>query len=133
MKTHKAEIRKDERGTLVPIYSQNYDFDWKRCFVLKGSKEGTTRGNHGHKREKQIMLVLNGSIEIETDNGKNKETVTLKENEYILLPNLTWNTFKFLEEDTSVLVLGSEDFDEDEYIRDYNEFKSIVYEIPHEN
>ena len=53
---------------------------------------------------------------------KTKEVKTLKENEYILLPHLTWNTFEFLEEDTSILVLGSEDFDEDEYIRDYDEF-----------
>ena len=126
MKTHKAEIKKDERGTLLPLYSQDYDFDWKRCFVLKGSKEGTTRGNHGHKRENQIMLIISGTLELESDNGKIKETIVLNEDEYVVLPPLTWNTFTIKEENTVVLVMGSELFDEDEYIRDYNEFKSLI-------
>ena len=121
-----VDSKVDDRGELVALYSNEFDFDWKRCFILKNCKEGSVRGNHGHRRENQIMLVLKGSIEIESDNGKTKEVTVLKENQYILLPHLTWNTFEFLEEGTSVLVLGSEDFDEDEYIRDYEEFRSLV-------
>ena len=132
MKTYKAEIRSDERGTLLPLYSQDYDFDWKRCFVLKGSEKETTRGNHGHKRENQIMLVISGTLELESDNGETKETVILKEDEYTVLPPLTWNTFTTKEDNTVVLVMGSEIFDEDEYIRDYNEFKSLVYGVAYE-
>ena len=109
-------IKKDERGELLPFYAQDFDFDWKRCFII----------NHAHKKEFQMILVLSGSISLSSDYGFNKEHETLNENEYVVLPPLSWNTFSVLEEDTSILVLGSEMCDEEEYIRDYEEFMSRV-------
>ena len=123
---HTLPIKKDARGELLPFYAQDFDFDWKRCFIIKNSPKGAVRGNHAHKREFQMILVLSGSISLSSDYGFKVEQNTLNENEYVVLPPLSWNTFIVSEEDTSILVLGSEMCDEEEYIRDYEEFTSRV-------
>ena len=126
MKKQTLPIAKDDRGELLPIYLQDFDFDWRRCFVIKNSPKGSVRGKHAHKREFQIITVLSGSIKLESDYGFNVVSDILKENEYCLLAPLTWNTFEVLEENTMLMVLGSEMCDEKEYIRDYDEFMSYV-------
>ena len=120
------QVKKDDRGELLPFYSQDYEFDWKRCFIIKNSPEGCVRGNHGHRRETQMILVVSGSVDLSSDDGYVEESMTLYENEYVILPPLTWNTFKIKESDTVMLVMGSEMCDEEEYIRNYDEFVSLV-------
>ena len=123
---HTLPIKKDARGELLPFYAQDFDFDWKRCFIIKNSPKGAVGGNHAHKREFQMILVLSGSISLSSDYGFKVDHDILNENEYVVLPPLSWNTFSVSEEDTSILVLGSEMCDEEEYIRDYEEFVSHV-------
>ena len=126
MKTIELEVKKNESGSLVPFYPQEKDFDIKRMFVIKDVPIDMERGNHAHRKENQYIICIRGIIVVYSDDGNYVEKTTLEENECAYLPALTWNTFSFLEEGTSMLVLGSEDFDEDEYIRDYSEFKQIT-------
>lgn len=116
------DLKTDSRGTLIPIYQKDFGKEFKRIMIFKNVPKSVSRGNHGHKREKQLLIVLNGIIEVDTESFVDRKKITLHENEYIILNPLTWNIFKFIEENSSMIVFGSEDYDEDEYIRDYQEF-----------
>jgi dTDP-4-dehydrorhamnose 3,5-epimerase-like enzyme len=112
----------DSRGTLIPIYQKDFGKEFKRIMIFKDVPKGGLRGNHGHRREKQLLFVLSGKIEVDTESFSERKKIILYENEHIILEPLTWNIFKFLEGNSSMIVFGSEDYDEDEYIREYQEF-----------
>jgi quercetin dioxygenase-like cupin family protein len=112
----------DSRGTLIPIYQKDFGKEFKRVMIFKDVPKDTSRGDHGHRKEKQLLFVLSGKIEVDTESFINRKKIILCENDHIILNPLTWNRFKFLEKDSSMIVFGSEDYDEDEYIRDYQKF-----------
>jgi len=112
----------DERETLIPIYQKDFGKEFKRIMIFKNVPKNSSRGHHGHKREKQLVFVLNGQIEVDTESFDYKKKIILRENDYLILNPLTWNIFNFIQENSSMIVFGSEDYDEDEYIRNYQEF-----------
>ena len=74
------------------------------------------------KNINRIVIV----IEIEIETSKGKETKILKENDYLQVLPFTWTIFKFTKENTELIVFGSEEYDEDEYIRDHDEFLELI-------
>ena len=62
----------DDRGALVVFEKgMNIPFDVKRCFYIYGTKKGVARGFHAHKKSKQILVAVSGSVEIHCEaNGK---------------------------------------------------------------
>ena len=98
-------------------------FQTKRFFIIDTVPAGETRGNHAHKTCTQIMSCLTGQIDILLDDGQTKNTVILKpESEVLIVPPGIWSTQTFKSDISILLVLADEDFNEDEYIRDYNQF-----------
>ena len=110
------QIKKDkERGDLIPIYPLEFGLNpIKRVMIFRNVPEGSSRGNHGHRREKQLFYVTQGSISIKVETS-----------EGIDLP-FSWTNFTFLEKNTELIVFGTEEYNEDEYIRNYDEFKSLI-------
>lgn len=124
------EIKKDEnRGDLIPIYPLNFGLNSiKRIMVFKNLPLNCVRGNHGHRREIQLFYIMRGEIEIQTETKEGKKISLLKENDYFQIFPFTWTTFKSTQNDTEIIVFGTEEYDESEYIRDYNEFLEIINE-----
>lgn len=122
------EVKSDkDRGDLVPIYPLDFGLNpIKRIMIFKNSPLNSMRGNHGHRREVQLFYIVRGKIEIEIETKNEKNTKILKENDYLQVLPYTWTTFKFIQDDTELIVFGSEEYDEDEYIRDYDEFLELV-------
>lgn len=122
----KVKIDK-ERGDLVPIYPLEFGLNpIKRIMIFKNVPKGSSRGNHGHRRETQLFYIVRGSISVKVETRDGVEEKVMVENDYINVLPFSWTNFTFLEDDTELIVFGSEEYDEDEYIRNYDEFKSLI-------
>jgi dTDP-4-dehydrorhamnose 3,5-epimerase-like enzyme len=98
-----------------------------RVYLIGNVMIGTTRGFHAHRKLSQVLIVINGSITISVDDGKHKKDVTLdSQNKALFIGPNVWHTMTWNDDSASLLVLASELYDEDDYIRDYNEFLSWV-------
>ena len=85
--------------------------------------EGTSRGHHAHKSLQQILICVHGNCKIKLDNGKEQEIVLLdKPNEGLYVSNVMWREMFDFSPDAVLMVLASELYDEEDYIRDYDAF-----------
>ena len=118
----------DRRGNLTPVYSdENIPFDIKRVFYLYDIPGGESRGAHAHKRCHQFLVAASGSFEVVLDDGKNKKTVVLNRPFYGLhIPPGIWAHEQGFSSGSVCLVLASEKYDAEDYIRDYEEFKKYI-------
>lgn len=116
----------DERGTLTPIELNFLSFVPKRIFVVDNVPENSIRGNHAHYKTKQFLICIKGQIEVILNDGSNESNFLLNENEGILVPELIWDAQKFIKQNSSLLVLCSTNYNEDDYILDFETFKKII-------
>jgi len=127
---HKRTAESTDLGSLV-FFEANRDipFAFKRVYYTYGVKEGIIRGYHAHKALEQLLICVYGAIEIMCDNGEKKEYTVLDDPAKGLYvgPGI-WHTMKWLKDDSVLLVLASEYYDESDYIRDYDEFIRLVKE-----
>ena len=107
--------------------TDNY-FEIKRIFTVKRhNEEDYQRGRHAHKRDQQIVTCPHGSIKFLVSDGKNQKSFILDSpKNAIYIPCYIWTETDYLENDTIVTVYSSNPFDESSYIRDYDEFLTIV-------
>lgn len=120
--TDKEVLRNDE---LMTVFEEDNfpPFDIKRMYIISNVKEGTTRGNHSHKKLKQVLISINGSITVTVDDGANKNLVVLDSHNTTLYigPNI-WRTMTWNDDFATLIVLASENYDESDYIRSYDKF-----------
>jgi len=95
---------------------------FENIFVV-GSSANTQRGEHAHVRATQYLFCLTGQIEVEMKDGIDSLMKVLRPKDYGLkIPPGIWASQKF-KSDSILLVISSEKYDEDEYIRDFSLFK----------
>ncbi|MDA5011239.1 FdtA/QdtA family cupin domain-containing protein [Acinetobacter baumannii] len=113
----------DERGGLVAIESnQSIPFEVKRLYYIFNTTD-KPRGFHAHINLKQVAICLKGSCRFILDNGHRKEDVILNSaTQGLLIESLMWREMHDFSEDCVLLVLASEHFTEQDYIRNYQEF-----------
>ena len=97
-------------------------FKTKRFFSINENK-GAIRGQHAHIKCKQLLVCLQGKIRVICDDGKNKKTFTLKDSSSgLLIPEGIWATQFYLNKKNILNVFCNQDFNENDYIRDYEKF-----------
>lgn len=118
----------DERGQLVALEEMiDIPFKIKRVYYMYDTLPGVTRGFHAHKKLEQILICIHGSCKIRLDNGKEKKEVPLeKPYEGLYIAHDMWREMYDFSEDAVLMVLASEIYDENDYIRDYDEFLRYV-------
>lgn len=118
----------DERGMLVALEEHNdIPFKIKRVYYMYDTKEGVRRGFHAHKSLEQILICIHGSCKILMDNGKEKKIVSLeKPYEGLYISNAIWREMYDFSSDAVLMVLASDIYKEEDYIRDYDEFLKSV-------
>lgn len=118
----------DDRGSLVAIEEgYNAPFDIKRVYYIFGTKENVTRGYHAHINLKQIAIAVKGNCTFILDDGKTRENINLNNpNKGLLIEGLIWREMKNFSADCVLVVLASEHYDENDYIRDYDKFLEKV-------
>jgi len=116
----------DERGSLSFVeIGQILDFTVKRAYWLYDIKR--KRGGHAHKKLKQFIFCIHGSVDFVLDNGKNKEIAKLDSpSKGLLINEPLWREINNFKNDSCVVVLASDVYDEDDYIRSYDEFIKFI-------
>lgn len=119
----------DERGMLVALEeSKEIPFSVKRVYYMYDTTQNGRRGYHAHKKLEQILVCVHGSCTIHLDDGKDVEEIILnKPYEGLYIANNIWREMYNFSEDAVLLVLASELYDENDYIRDYQKYIEMVY------
>jgi hypothetical protein len=80
-----------------------------------------------HRRLQQFVIAASGSFTVFTDNGYQREDFYLNRSYYgLYIPTMTWREIENFSSGSVCLVLASELYDADDYIRDYQEFKKLA-------
>lgn len=121
--TLELPLIKDERGSLSFIeYGKLLNFTVKRVYWLHNLHQA--RGGHAHKNLKQFMFISHGSLDITIDDGKIKEKITLNSpNQGLCIYKPLWRIIDNFINNPTLIVLCSNLYDDNDYIRSYDEFK----------
>lgn len=103
---------------------QNIPFNIRRIYYLYDIPGGESRGGHAHKDLHQLIVAASGSFEVLLDDGTNKKIVRLNRPNFGLLvvPGIWRELFEF-SSGSICMVLASQKYDENDYLREYNKFK----------
>lgn len=119
----------DERGHLVIVEGmQDIPFEIKRIFYIYGSDATVVRGQHANRRSEFVLINVAGQSKVKVLDGKGNEAVFSLNRPHtgIYLPKMVWKDMYDFSPDSVLLVLSSEHYDPDEYIRNYDEFVKEV-------
>ena len=118
-------------GHLTPIEAGiDVPFDIKRIYYITRVPENTTRGFHSHKDLEQVLLCLNGSVEIVVSTPYESETILLNDpSKGLYIGPMVWREMKNFSAGSVLLVLASQHYDENDYIRDYDEYIKIARDV----
>ena len=122
----------DERGNLVVAECGGIDvpFDVKRVFYIYGSDPTVVRGRHANRRSEFVLINVAGSTRVKIDNGKEISIVELNRPRMgLYLPPMLWKDMYDFSPDSVLLVLASEHYDGNEYIRDHDEYIDALKEM----
>jgi hypothetical protein len=117
---------KDERGELSKFFL-DIDFIPQEFFIIKDVPLGALRGQHAHFKCKQLIMLIKGKLNVSLESKISNKTVLLNNpGSFIVIPALTWSKQEYLSINTEIIVFCSEEFDEKDYIRDYQYFKKLI-------
>lgn len=121
----------DPEGNLTYIYQNvHVPFPVNRVFYSYDIPGGEDRGAHAHKKCHQFLIAASGSFEVSLDDGTNKRTVLLNRPFWGLhVPPGIWASEQGFSSGSICLVLASEGYSEDDYIRNYNDYLNYLKEI----
>lgn len=114
----------DRKGNLSVVENgKDVPFSVKRVYYLYDVPGGESRGGHAHKGLKQLIVAVSGSFSVTIDDGENKKTFELNRpyQGLLVVPGI-WRTLDNFSSGSVCLVLASEKYDEEDYIRDYDDF-----------
>jgi UDP-2-acetamido-3-amino-2,3-dideoxy-glucuronate N-acetyltransferase len=114
----------DLRGSLVAAnFEQELPFVPRRFFTVFGVPSSDVRGAHAHRQCHQLLVCVQGSLNAVVDNGLERQEFVLDRPEVGLhMEPMTWGTQYRYSADAVLLVLASDPYDADDYIRDHDTF-----------
>ena len=118
----------DHRGNLSVVENfREFPIEIKRLFWIYGVPEGEGRAAHAHKEQVQLIIPISGHFTVVLDNGSQKETFHLdRPNQGLLVNPPIWISLEDFSKDAVCLVIAPEIYDEDDYMREYDEFLEWV-------
>lgn len=117
----------DPRGNLSVI-EENKDipFTIERTYWIYDVPGGEKRGGHAYKENQEFIVALSGSFDVVLDNGKEKFIFSLNRSyNGLYVPKGMWREMENFSTNSLALVLSSTKYDENDYVRDYEEFKKM--------
>jgi len=117
-------LHEDARGKLVVLEAgKEIEFDVKRAYYIFDVPKEAVRGGHGHRRLRQVVIALAGSFDMIVDDGSSTARYTLDSPARgLFIGEMIWRQMVNFSSGAIGLWLVSEQYDADEYYRDYDEF-----------
>lgn len=118
----------DPRGNLtVAEQLRHIPFEIKRVYWTYDVPAGESRGGHAHRHCRSVVIAVSGSFDVVLDNGKERRTYHLNHPYQALLINTgIWRTLEDFSSGAVCLSLASDEFEEEDYIRDYEAFLTYL-------
>lgn len=115
------------QGAITPLYSNEHvPFEIRRVFYLYDVPGGEERGGHAHKKLFQFIISVMGAFDVVLHDGQETKKVRLDRAYYgLLIPPMIWAHEENFSSGGICLVLASENYDEEDYIRSYDTFKRL--------
>ena len=115
----------DRRGNLTFIEQENHvPFQIRRVYWIYDVPGGQIRGGHAFKEQQELIVALSGSFDVVVNDGEEKHTFSLNRSYYgLYIPNGIWRHMENFSTNAVALVLSSTYFSENDYIRDFNDFR----------
>ncbi|MDC3255847.1 WxcM-like domain-containing protein [bacterium] len=116
----------DTRGELtVAQWNEHVPFPPQRIFFVHRVPTDKIRGGHAHRQCDQLLVAINGKLKVVVDDGTSRQEISLDNNiNALLIPAGVWATQHGYSADCVLAVFASHDYDEADYIRDYETFLS---------
>lgn len=116
----------DPRGNLSFLENENQiPFKVARSYWIYDVPGGETRGGHAFKKNDEFIIALSGAFDVILDNGKEKQKFQLNRSYYgLFVPKGWWREMENFSTNSVAFILSSIPYDENDYIRDYDDFKS---------
>ena len=116
-------VVEDVRGNLGFIQKGILPFEFKRVYYLFDVPSNAFRGGHSHIDQQEVLIALSGSFEVVLNDGEIKKSFVLnKPNLGLFIPNGIWRELENFSSGAVCLVLASDVFIEEDYIRDFDSF-----------
>jgi hypothetical protein len=114
----------DPRGNLTFIEGNNHiPFTIMRCYWIYDVPGGEKRGGHAYRNLHELIVAVSGSFDVVLDDGMGKHIFPLNRSYFgLYVPNLIWRSIENFSTNSLCLILASDVYKEEEYIRDYSEF-----------
>ena len=113
----------DPRGNLSVIENGTIPFPIKRVYYLYDVPSGAQRGGHAHKGQEEFIVAVSGSFDVILDDGSGQRVFSLnRPYQGLYVTTKIWRELKNFSSGAVCLVVSSGEYDEDDYIRDYDEF-----------
>ena len=118
----------DPRGDLTPIESgRTIPFEIARVYYVYNVPVDAIRGGHAHNQFEEVLIALSGSFRVTVDDGHVREDHWLRDpRKGLYIGRMVWRELDRFSQGAVSMVLASHHFDEADYYRDYNDFKSVV-------
>lgn len=116
----------DKRGNLSFIEEfKQIPFKIERTYWIYDVPGGEHRGGHAYRENEEFIVALSGSFDVVLDDGINKTTYSLNRSYYgLYVPKGVWREMNNFSTNSLALILASTPYSQDDYIRDYQEFKN---------
>ena len=116
----------DPRGNLSFVEEENQiPFKIKRAYWIYDVPGGETRGGHAFKEQHEMIIALSGSFDVIIDDGLNRKAISLNRSYYALyIPSGIWREMENFSTNSLAMVLSSTPFSEEDYVRDYEFYKT---------
>lgn len=122
-----GKISNRQGNLTVVVPGRTVPFDISRVFYLYDIPGGESRGAHAHKNCHQFLVAVSGAFEVKLDDGFTKRSVLLNRPFYGLhVPPGIWASEEGFSSGSVCLVLASDKYDSDDYIRTYEEYLNFI-------
>ena len=132
MEVTKFQFRKRENDTGKLVFLEVFKdipFEVKRVYYVFDTAENARRGFHAHKKLMQVYICIHGSCKVLLDDGKEQAIVTLENPaEGLFFRTVIWREIYDFSPGAVLLVLASDYYDENDYVRNYEDFIRYIEE-----
>ncbi len=120
----------DKRGNLSFFEHPNQlPFEIQRTYWIYDVPGGETRGSHAFKEQQEFIVALSGSFDVVLNDGEKEERFSLNRSYYgLLIPKMYWRKLENFSTNSLALIVSDKSYDENDYIRDFDEFKKLKNE-----